>query len=65
VKSIHPGFTLEDIQNNTDFELLVSDNVGVTPSPTREEVEIIRKIDPLESRKDGYSQQALAKRFDF
>jgi len=65
VKSIHPGFTLEDIQTNTDFELLVSDNFGVTPSPTREEVEIIRKIDPMESRKDGFSQQALAKRFDF
>jgi hypothetical protein len=28
-------------------------------------VEIIRKIDPMESRKGGFSPQALEKRFDF
>jgi acyl CoA:acetate/3-ketoacid CoA transferase beta subunit len=65
VKSIHPGFTLQDIQDNTGFDVPVRDDVEVTPRPTPEEVEIIRKIDPMESRKEGFSSQALEKRFDF
>ncbi|MBW1705067.1 MAG: hypothetical protein JRJ86_07845 [Deltaproteobacteria bacterium] len=65
VKSIHPGFTLQNIQDNTEFEVAVRDDVQVTPGPTLEEVEIIRKIDPMESRKEGFSPQALKKKFDF
>lgn len=65
VKSIHPDFTLQDIQDNTGFEVAVRDDVEVTPGPTLEEVEIIRKIDPMESRKEGFSPKALEKRFDF
>lgn len=65
VKSIHPGFTIEEVQDNTDFELMLSDNISITPGPTREEIEIIRKIDPIESRKGGFSSKALSQKFDF
>jgi glutaconate CoA-transferase, subunit B len=65
VKSIHPGLTLQDIQDNTEFELLISENVGLTPAPTQEEVEIIRKIDPMDSRKEGLSPTARCRKIDF
>ncbi len=42
-----PGETVESIQANTGFELLVADNVSEFTAPTQEEVRLIREdIDP-------------------
>ena len=65
VKSIHPGFTLEEVQENTGFDLALPQKITETMAPTREEVALIRRIDPLESRKRGFSEKALARKFDF
>jgi len=47
VETIHPGVTREDIQENTGFELLWSDDLTETKVPYKEELEILReKVDP-------------------
>jgi glutaconate CoA-transferase subunit B len=65
LKTMHPGLTREETMESTGFEPVLSDSIAETPRPTREEVEIIRKIDPMETRKLGFSPKTLSKRFDF
>ena len=44
--SLHPGVTVEDVQANSEFQILVPDRVAVTEPPTGEEQRILREIDP-------------------
>jgi glutaconate CoA-transferase subunit B len=46
VKSLHPGVRFEEVQAATGFPLLKAENMGVTPPPTAEQLEIIRRLDP-------------------
>lgn len=47
VESIHKGFTFDDVQENTGFELLRAPQVVETPEPTAEELRILREeVDP-------------------
>jgi glutaconate CoA-transferase subunit B len=47
VISIHPGVTLEQIKENTDFELLIKEPLETTKEPTEEELKILREeVDP-------------------
>jgi glutaconate CoA-transferase subunit B len=50
VKSLHPGVTFADVQAATGFPLLQADDMGVTPMPTAEQLEIIRCLDPHNQR---------------
>ena len=46
-ESIHKGYTLDDVQENTGFELLRAPEVVETPEPTAEELRILREeVDP-------------------
>jgi glutaconate CoA-transferase subunit B len=45
LKSIHPGVTIEQVVENTGFELIIPDKVSITEPPTKEELEILRKHD--------------------
>ncbi|MHC1591124.1 MAG: CoA-transferase subunit beta [Candidatus Helarchaeales archaeon] len=48
IKSIHPGYTLDDVLENTGFEPVIPDKIPETRPPTDEELEMIRtKIDPI------------------
>jgi acyl CoA:acetate/3-ketoacid CoA transferase beta subunit len=40
--SLHPGITVQQIRDATGFELIVPDNVEVTPPPTEQELQILR-----------------------
>jgi len=42
----HPGITVEDIQANSGFELIIPDEVGTTEPPPPEVRGILREIDP-------------------
>ena len=42
LRSLHPGVTLQDVQSNTGFELLIPDEVPVTELPTKEELTVLR-----------------------
>ena len=40
--SLHPGVTVQQVRDATGFELIVPDNVEVTPPPTEQELQILR-----------------------
>jgi glutaconate CoA-transferase subunit B len=44
--SLHPNVTIQDVQDNSEFEILIPDQVPVTEPPTAEEQRILREIDP-------------------
>lgn len=50
VKSLHPGVRFESVQAATGFPLLKAESMGVTPAPTAEQVEIVRRLDPHDLR---------------
>jgi glutaconate CoA-transferase subunit B len=50
VESLHPDVSIEEVKDNSAFELLVSDELEITPPPTEEELRVLREeVDP-----DGY-----------
>jgi glutaconate CoA-transferase subunit B len=47
VESLHPGVSLKQVQENTEFELLAASDMGETQPPKFEELRILREeIDP-------------------
>jgi glutaconate CoA-transferase, subunit B len=47
LRSIHDGYTLEDVRDATGFDLLLSDDLQVTPAPSVLELETLRReVDP-------------------
>ena len=44
--ALHPGVTVEDVQANTGFEVLVSDTLGRTEPPSLKELDLLRLLDP-------------------
>jgi glutaconate CoA-transferase subunit A len=50
--SIHPGVTVDDVQDATGFPLRLSPRLGETDAPTAEELSLIREeVDPLGMRR--------------
>lgn len=46
VIALHPGVTLEQVQDNTGFELLVDSQITTTEVPTERELAVLRRLDP-------------------
>ena len=46
VVALHEGVTLEQVQENTPWTVKVADKLETTPSPTKEEIEALRALDP-------------------
>ena len=44
--SIHPGVTLESVRERVDWDLKLSPDLQVTEHPTKEQVCIVRELDP-------------------
>lgn len=44
--TVHPGVTVEQVLENTGFDLIVPKHVPPTDLPTCEEIELLRAIDP-------------------
>jgi len=44
--AMHPGVTVDQIQENSEFEILIPERVGTTKPPTPEERLLLREIDP-------------------
>jgi glutaconate CoA-transferase, subunit B len=42
----HPGVTLDEIQANSEFEILIPSNVAETKPPSVEDLKILQEIDP-------------------
>jgi len=64
LRYLYPDVTVDDILSNTEFEPLIHPDVRVMDMPTREEVELIRQIDPLEVRKREYPRRELSRKFE-
>ncbi len=48
VVSLNPGVEIEQVKENTGFELIIPDVIGRTEAPTAEELRILRdEVDPL------------------
>lgn len=48
--SLHPGISVEQVRENTGFEIHVPDNVPTTAAPTEEQLAVIRELDPHNQR---------------
>ena len=46
VTSLHPGVTLEEVRENTGFELAVIDNLSETPAPSPAQLSLMAELDP-------------------
>jgi glutaconate CoA-transferase, subunit B len=45
--SLHPGCTLDDVKNNSEFEILIPEKYEITEEPTEQELKILRdEVDP-------------------
>ena len=44
--TLHPGITVEEVKEQTGFELLIPDQISYTKAPTDEELRILRELDP-------------------
>jgi len=44
--SLHPGVTVEKVQQNTPWKLKIADKMEETPAPTEKEIMTLRAIDP-------------------
>lgn len=48
IASLNPGVTVEKVQENTGFELIIPDNIPTSPAPLAEDLEVLRtEVDPL------------------
>ena len=50
VRSLHPGVSFEEVQEATGFPLIRPADLGETPTPSAEELEIIARLDPKNLR---------------
>jgi glutaconate CoA-transferase subunit B len=58
LESIHPGASIEDIEKNTSFPLIVPKKIPETERPSVEQIQLIReKIDPASMRDLDYRQR--------
>ena len=46
LRSLHPGISVEQVLDNTGFEIHVPDQVSVTTAPNQEQMDIIAQLDP-------------------
>jgi glutaconate CoA-transferase subunit B len=44
--SVHPGVTVEDVQESTGWPLRIAPQVTQTPEPTAEDLALLRRFDP-------------------
>ena len=46
VEALHPGVTVEEIRDNTGFDILIDEDMKLTDAPTDEELSVLRHLDP-------------------
>ena len=46
VEALHPGVSAEEVRDNTGFDILIEENIHTTEAPTKEELDVLRHLDP-------------------
>jgi glutaconate CoA-transferase subunit B len=55
VRSLHPGVTFEEVQDNTGFPLFRPSRIAVTPAPSAHALQLIReRLDPHNLRAEVF-----------
>ena len=62
VRSLHPGVSFEEVQDNTGFDLVRPENLGETPAPTQEQLDIIAELDPQGRRESIFKDNPPGRR---
>lgn len=44
--SLHPGATIEQVKENSGFDIIIPDDIQTSPEPTEDELKILADIDP-------------------
>jgi glutaconate CoA-transferase subunit B len=44
--ALHPGVSLEEVQDNSEFEILIPPEIGETELPSAKDMRLLREIDP-------------------
>jgi len=50
IRSLHPGITFEQVQDNTGFALVCPDPIPITPAPSAAQLALIARLDPNQVR---------------
>ena len=45
--TVHPGITVEEVTENSAFEIIIPDEVGTTEPPMEQEINLLHEIDPI------------------
>ena len=53
IRVLHPGVTVDEMQDNTGFELAVADDVHETRDPTPDELRLIREVIDPDGRRNA------------
>jgi glutaconate CoA-transferase subunit B len=62
VRSLHPGVTFDEVQDNTGFELIRPKDLSDTVAPTEIELAIIDSLDPNNLRKNIFKDNPNGRR---
>jgi len=62
VRSLHPGVSFEEVQDNTGFELVRPKDLSETPAPTQSQLDIIAKYDPHNLRAKIFKDNPAGRR---
>lgn len=46
LRSTHPGVSVEEVQDNTSFELVLAEDLCETPMPSKDQLAVIDRLDP-------------------
>jgi glutaconate CoA-transferase subunit B len=46
LSTVHPGVTVEQVLENSGFDLIVPKQVPITEPPTRDQLKLLEAIDP-------------------
>ncbi len=64
VAALYPDVTLDEVRENTGFEIRTAATVGVIAPPSREVLEIIRSLDPLRVHEREVRSEDRHRRFE-
>lgn len=64
VRSLHPGVSFEEVQDNTGFALIRPASIPETPAPTEDQLAIIASLDPHNMRAKIFKDNPPAVRGD-
>ncbi len=64
LRYLYPDTTVQDILENTQFKPVIHPEVRVMDMPTKADIELMRRIDPLNVRKNEFPPKELERTFE-